>query len=258
MTSEALPDYHRFEFTAPVDKRYGISHNVYHKGEGSPVVIIQELPGIGPETLQLADSLVESGHSVYLPHLFGPLGEVNLAGNLARVFCMQKEFALFSANKTSPITIWLKALCAKVRSDLSAKGVGVIGMCLTGNFAISLIADDNVLAAVAAQPSMPLHKQSGLHMSAEDVESIKLALDEKGPMLAYRFEKDRLCTRKKFTALDETFNRNDAGKKCKRIKCGEMPGSGHSVFTLDFVDKKGHPTYKALQEVKNYFNQALN
>lgn len=258
MTLEALPDYKQFEFTAPVDKRYGISHDIYHKGEGSPIILIQELPGIGPQTLVLADTLIAAGHTVYLPHLFGPLGKINLTGNVARVFCMQKEFSLFSANKTSPITIWLKALCRKVRTEHDATGVGVIGMCLTGNFALSLIADENVLAAVAAQPSMPLQKPGGLHMSADDIDDIKLALDEKGPMLAYRFEKDRLCSKKKFEAIDQTFNRTDAGKKCRRIKCSEIPGKGHSVFTLDFVDNKGHPTYKALQEVKNYFNEKLN
>jgi hypothetical protein len=38
--------------------------------------------------------------------------------------------------KTSPIVDWLKALCQKIKPIATQKGVGVIGMSLTGNIAI--------------------------------------------------------------------------------------------------------------------------
>ena len=59
-------------------------------------MIIQELPGIGPETLRLADEFVAAGFTVVLPHLFGPLGKTDLAGNMLRVLCMRREFRLFA------------------------------------------------------------------------------------------------------------------------------------------------------------------
>ena len=35
------------------------------------------------------------------------------------------------------------------------------------------------------------------------------------------------------------------------------PGKGHSVLTLDFVNKNGHPTREALNDILAYFSQQL-
>jgi dienelactone hydrolase len=126
----------------------------------------RRLPGIGPETLRLADKLVSAGYRVVLPHLFGPLGRTSPA-NIVRVFCMRREFAVFARNDSSPIVDWLRALCRDVRSSAKVRGVGVIGMCLTGNFALTLMGDESVLAAVAAQPSLPFAAQSSLHIRGQ-------------------------------------------------------------------------------------------
>jgi len=239
-------------FTAPLADGTPVSHDVYSKGEGPAcVVIIQELPGIGPETISLANTFVEQGFRVVLPHLFGPLGKIAIGGNTLRVFCMRKEFSLFTANKSSPIVDWLRALCQDLKTHQGASGVGVIGMCLTGNFAISLMADDSVLAGVASQPSMPLFKQDELHMSADDVAAARDGLDQKGPMMALRFNGDPMCTGKKFAAISNAFN-DDA----ERIKLVELPGKGHSVLTLDLI-KGGEPAQQALQDVLGYFTERL-
>jgi len=247
-----MADYQKEVFAAPVASGLVVSHDVYTKGEGPVVVIIQELPGIGPETLSLAEAFNSRGFTVVMPHLFGPLGKTSLAGNLARVFCMRREFTLFSKNRSSPIVDWLKALCRNQRDKHGCDGVGVIGMCLTGNFAISLMADASVLAAVASQPSMPVHDQTQIHMSTADVEVVAQRLDAVGPMLAYRMEGDKICRAEKFVALDHAFNRGS-----ERIRLRTLPGKGHSVFTLDFVDEEGHPTRKALGEMLEYFGQRL-
>jgi dienelactone hydrolase len=252
MTTPSISHFIKTEFTATVFTGHTITHDVYKLGAGKPIVIIQELPGIGIETLRLAELFVEQGFEVYLPHLFGPLGKTNVVGNLARVFCLRKEFHLFQKNKTSPIVDWLKALCQKIKTDTGAPGVGTIGMCLTGNFAISLMADDSVLAAVSSQPSMPLGSQSDLHMSDADVEAIKHRIDNVAPVYAYRFEKDSMCTAKKFDAVEQAFN-NDA----HRVNLRTLPGKGHSVLTLDFVDEKNHPTRQALDEIFAYFTKEL-
>lgn len=250
-----IAEYQKDIFTAPVSGGVKVSHDIYSRGSGAPIILIQELPGIGKETLRLADKLIDAGFEIILPHLFGPLEKVSFGGNFIRVFCMRKELNLFTSNKSSPIVDWLKALCRDIRSTRDAEGVGVIGMCLTGNFAISLIGDDSVLAAVASQPASPLFgRRAALHMTPDEIEIVKKRLAKVGPMQAYKFEKDPLVPQSKFQCIHDTFNADST----ERIKLTTLPGKGHSVLALDFVDEEGHPTQTALNEVIRYFHQKLN
>ena len=251
MPATQIDQYQQYPFAAEANG-HDIEHDIYHRGEGPPVVLIQELPGIGQETLHLADRFVEAGFSVYLPHLFGPIGKISMVGNMARVFCLRREFTVFSSGKSSPIVDWLRALCRKVCADTGKPGVGVIGMCLTGNFAISLMGDESVLAAVASQPSMPFHSQDALHMSADEIASTRQRIDDTAPMLAFRFAGDPMCTAKKFASIGRQFNDGQ-----ERIALKTLPGKGHSVLTLDFVNEDGHPTREALATVLDYFGRQL-
>ena len=249
-----LDGFTKWEFGARTSNGDPILHDIYERGDGPPVLLVQELPGIGPSTLTLADNLAHAGFKVVLPHLFGPLGEISMLGNMARVFCLRKEFTLFSKNSSSPIVDWLKALCQRVRERDGVEGVGVIGMCLTGNFAISLMADDAVLAGVASQPSMPLfsnHRE--LHMSQQEIDGARDKLDDVGPMLAYRFAGDKICKAEKFESLQRVFNDDN-----ERIRLKTLDGPGHSVLTLDFVAGDGSPTQAALDEVVAYFHERLD
>ena len=245
--------YEKSRFEASTSEGRSISHDIYRRGSGAPVILIQELPGIGQQTLALADELVDAGFEVVMPHLFGPLGKTSIGGNLVRVMCMRKEFRLFSSNRSSPIADWLRLLCRQIKDERGVQGVGVIGMCLTGNFAITLIGDDSVLAAVASQPAMPFHKQSELHMSPEEIQTSRDALDSKGPMRVLRFEGDPMCTSEKSECIHRAFN-DDGNTRVQEIT---LPGKGHSVLTLDFVDEAGHPTREALDNVVNYFQHQL-
>ncbi len=252
-TPVQIADYKKISFSAPIRTGQTLHHDVYIRGAGSKVlVLIQELPGIGQETLALADQFVDQGYIVYLPHLFGPLGKTSMVGNTVRVLCMRKEFSLFSANASSPIVDWLKALCIKVKADNGVKGVATIGMCLTGTFALALMADDSVLASYASQPALPIFNQKGLHLSEEEIDRIKLKLDDLEPMHCARFKKDKLCTKAKFEAIDLHFNQDK-----QRVKLHEIPGKGHSVFTLDFDKGNGQPQ-AILQEVMAYFDRSLS
>ena len=248
-----IADYRKRTFSATAAGGHRITHHVYSRGQGKVVVIIQELPGIGPETLALADKFAERGYHVVLPHLFGPLERKATLPNLFRVFCMRKEFSLFAANRSSPIVDWLKALCRSVRDEQGVRGVAVIGMCLTGNFAISLMADEAVLAGFASHPTLPFFKAGALHLSPEEINAVKSKLDEVGPMHCGRFQGDIVCSAKKFEAIDRRFN--TGGRE--RIILHTLPGNGHSILTVDFVDEAGHPTEKALEEVMAYFDGAL-
>ncbi len=248
-----IPDFKKYSFSALTSVGKEVTHDVYEKGEGPVVLIIQELPGIGQETLRLAALFLEKGFRVVMPHLFGPLGKTNMAGNLVKVMCMYKEFHIFSSNKTSPIVNWLRALCQHLVKENNSKGVGVIGMCLTGNFAISLMVDESVMAAVASQPSLPVQKGSALHMSEDEIQIIKSRLDQHGPMKAFRFEGDGLCPARRFKALQETFNSDEQ----ERIQLRVLPGKGHSVLTIHFNAEDGHPTKEALEEIFDYFGEKL-
>lgn len=251
--SNAMEEYAVRRFEAPLRSGARVERDVYERGEGSPVVLMQELPGVGPETLRLADHLVEAGHRVVIPHLFGPLGRLSMVGNTARIFCMRRELSLFARRESSPMVDWLRALCRDVRDKSDARGVGVIGMCLTGNFAITLMGEESVLAAVASQPAMPFLSQPSLHMNAEETEAVRAGLDAAGPMYAFRFDRDPLCTHKKFEAIAGALNDPDH----ERVRMVVLPGKGHSVLTLDFVDEAGHPTREALDSVLSYFGERL-
>ncbi|MFC3616247.1 dienelactone hydrolase family protein [Lutimaribacter marinistellae] len=220
------PAHSSFRFSAPLSTGAQASHEVHFSGSGPPILILQELPGIGPQTLELAARLNRAGFSTYLPHLFGPFGREAIAANALRLFCVRREFHLFRRGGQSPVAAWIAALVAEIDSRAGGQGVGVIGMCLTGSFALPLMAEDAVQAAVASQPSLPLLGGSHLHMSAAEITAAKHAMDRKGPALAIRFRDDRLSTRAHMRAVEAAFG--DA------VQVVEYPGRGHSLLTLDF------------------------
>ncbi len=247
--------YHKETFSHEMRNGHTATHDIYSIGDGDKVVIIiQELPGIGQETLALSDRFAERGYKVILPHLFGPLGKVATGVNFINVLCMRKEFSVFAKNRTSPIVDYLSGLCSFMKQKYEVPGVAVIGMCLTGNFAISLMANEDVLAGYASQPSLGIFSQKSLHMSDSEIETIKNNIDIVGPMHCGSFEGDKLCSPTKIKLLAETFNRDDK----ERIIFHTLPGDGHSVLTLDFVDEDGHPTKQTLYEILDYFDGQLN
>jgi hypothetical protein len=48
-----------------------------------------------------------------------------------------KEFAAFALNKERPVTRYLRALARDLNAKTPGKGVGVIGQCFTGGFALA-------------------------------------------------------------------------------------------------------------------------
>ena len=252
-TITQIDAYQKDSFTSTLRNGKTVTHDIYTQGEGSKILIlIQELPGIGQETLALADRFVAEGYTVILPHLFGKIGKTSFLGNSIKVLCMRKEFRTLARNHSSPIVDFLSDLCTAMKEKHQVSGVAVIGMCLTGNFAISLMANEAVLAGFASQPSLPF-KRKGLHMNAQEVEAVKNRLDQIGPMHCGRFEGDGLCPASRFDLYKKTFNTDR-----ERIILHELPGKGHSILTLDFVDEDGHPTKEALKDVITYFNSQLN
>jgi len=224
-----------------------ISHTIYAKGEGPPIVILQELPGIGVETFALADRLIAAGFKVYLPHLFGELGKTlkSKLANAGRLWCIRREFQAFRVGTQSEIAAWLRALCAEVEKRDGGARIGVIGMCLTGSFAIPLMAEDAVAGAVASQPALPIiFRKDQLPMSSCDVKRARKKMEEKGPALAMRYKSDKLSTEKHINALEDAFGNTLVVERYCNPKGVE--GALHSLLTVDFSEE-------AYARVEEYF-----
>ena len=232
-----------YRFTAPLGAGGETTHAVYVKGDGPPILILQELPGIGPETHALADRLIAAGFSVYLPHLLGRLGKANrltTLANTARLLCIRREFSIFLHGRQSPIATWLRALCADISLRSGGQRIGVIGMCLTGSFAIPLMAEDAVKGAVASQPALPIRHRDKLHMSECDVNAACAAMAAKGPALAMRYEDDKIASRAHMRTLESAF--------AEQLQVREFPGNAHSLLTLDFSEA-------AFAAMQDYFSE---
>lgn len=225
-----------FSFTGPLAGGRDATHDVHVAGDGPPILILQELPGIGPETLALAQKLNNNGFTVYLPHLFGTFGKITMKRNLLRMLCIRREFNIFLKGKQSPVAAWMGALASHIREREGSEGVGVIGMCLTGSFALSLMAEDAVVGGVASQPALPVRGHEHLHMSEADVANARAGMEAKGTGLAMRYSCDKLSTRTHLRALEQAFG--------ELLETETYAGDGHSLLTLDFHD----PAYDRMHD----------
>ena len=224
-----MQGFEKFPFEGPLLPSQSRSFDVYVKGQGKPILLLQELPGIDASTIALVDRLNLAGYRVYLPHFLGKIGKNRPTMNgLYMVFCMRKEFNAFSQFKLSPIANWMRALCKNIRTMEKSSGVGVIGMCLTGNFAMALMADEAVIAGISCQPSLPHKKDVGLHMSPKETADARQGMKDKGGVLVMSYDQDVLCPLTRIKEIDSTF------KPFVQIKT--FKGEGHSTLTSDGAD----------------------
>jgi dienelactone hydrolase len=257
-----LVDFQETQFT-----HQGTTRNVYRKGTGPGVLIMHEIPGITPSVANFARRVEAEGFTVFMPHLFGtperPLSFGYAAGQLLRA-CISKEFSVWAANQASPITEWLRALGRQMHQELRGKGIGALGMCLTGNFALALMIDPFLMAPVLSQPSLPFSvgkkRAAGLHLSPESLVTIKRRIQEENvKVIGLRFTNDPLCRASRFETL-----RRELGDGFEGIEIDSSRGNphhiswkAHSVVTNDLVDQEGHPTRTALDRVLQFFQERL-
>lgn len=246
----------------------GATRKVFRAGRGPGVVIMHEIPGITPEVARFARRVVDDGFSVFLPQLFGEVGRGNgvpySPAQMVRA-CISREFSLLAAREASPVTEWLRALCRHAHVELGGKGVGAIGMCLTGNFALALMVDPSVMAPVLSQPSLPLpvdrERRAALHVSDRDLAEVKRRVAEEGAcVLGLRFKRDPLVPAERFETLRRELG---AGFECIEIDNARgnphgIPIYAHSVVTSHLVDEAGHPTRAALERVLGFFHERLD
>jgi dienelactone hydrolase len=203
---------------------------------------------------------------VYLPHLFGtpgkPLTPGYAVGQMARA-CVSREFHVLASRESSPITDWLRALCRHAHAECGGPGVGAIGMCLTGNFALALMVDECVMAPVLSQPSLPFplgaERRRALHLSDADLATVRERAAKGCGVLGLRFTGDPLVPAERFERL-----RSELGEGFEAVEIDSRPGNAHgigrtahSVVTTDLVDEEGHPTKEALDRVMSLFRTRL-
>ncbi|MFJ3788519.1 dienelactone hydrolase family protein [Kitasatospora sp. NPDC090091] len=247
----------------------GVDKTVYVAGSGPAVVLMPEMPGISPDVARFARWVRDAGFSVYLPSLFGVDGAYPRAeegGSIARRACVSAEFRAFAGGGTSPVVAWLRGLARLAHAECGGPGVGAVGLCFTGNFALTMALEPAVVAPVVNHPSLPLDDPGGLEISDEDAAAVAERVTRDGlKVLAYRFDDDRWCTGRRFAAyralLGDAFDGRvlDAGSANTAPPpfFRDVVGCAHSVVTAHLVDQDGHPTVQARDEIIAFLAERL-
>lgn len=249
----------------------GVERDVYYRGEGPGIVLMHEIPGITPAVSAAARRIADAGFRVAMADLFGtvdkPFSQSYSVQQIARA-CVSKEFHVLARNGSSPVTEWLRALARDLDQEIrtagiEAEGVGCVGMCLTGNFGLALAVDPWVRAPVLSQPSLPFgvtrkHREA-LHLSSDDLVTLKRRAEEGLEVLGLRFTHDPLCPAARFRTLER-----ELGEAFIPFEIDSGPNnphgfarSAHSVLALDFIDEEGNPTHEALDTMLAFFDRHL-
>lgn len=255
------------DFTASTFTFDGKARQVYRGGEGTAVIVMAEIPGITPLVADFARRVIERGHTVYLPHLFGdPGGEMTVASGMRSMVpsCVSREFKAFALRTTPPAIDWLRALARQAHADCGGPGVGAVGMCFTGGFALAMATEPAMLAPVLSQPSLPvaLGKARAADLGCSDRDLLVVTervRDDDLCVLGLRFTGDRLVPDERFANL-----RRQLGDSFIGVEIDSSPGNpwghrrlAHSVLTEDLIDEPGQPTHDALLKVLDFLDERL-
>jgi dienelactone hydrolase len=258
---DRLADFTSFPFA-----HAGRERAVYRKGTGPAVVVMHEVPGISAEVARFARKVVDAGFTVFMPHLFGVLGKktnpVNRMGELAKL-CISREWHVLAEQRSSPVADWLRALARHVHEEIGGRGVGAVGMCVTGNFALTMTLDPWVVAPVLAHPSFPLpvtaRKAAAVHATPETLENARRRIREEGlKVLGVRFTGDVLfCRAARFETLRRELGEGFEGIEVVGASSRLNAEPPHSVLTIGLVDKEGEPTREAVDRVIGFLAERL-
>ena len=227
---------------------------------------MHEVPGISAEVARFARKVVDAGFTVFMPHLFGPVGvkttEFNRLSQLAKL-CISREFHVLAENRSSPIAEWLRALARHAFDQIGGRGVGAVGMCVTGNFALTLTLDPWVVAPVMAHPSLPLPltraKAAAVHATPETLAHARRRInDEELKVLGLRFQGDVLfCRAARFETLRRELGDGFEGLELPSTTAKPHAEPPHSVLTIGLIDREGEPTRAAVERVLSFLSERL-
>jgi len=227
----------------------GVTHPTYRKGSGPGVIVIHEIPGLTPEVIAFAEEVVAAGFTVVLPHLFGtperPMSPAYI-GKVLPKLCVSREFTTMATGQTSPIAVWLRSLARSLHGELGGPGVGALGMCFTGGFALAMMVDTSVVAPVLAQPSLPFavgrKRGADLNLSPADLADVRARAAGGCQVLGLRY-RDDMTVGTRFDTLTE-----EIGDAFIRV---EFDGKGHSTLTE-------HRQQEGVDRVLAFFGEKLH
>lgn len=262
MPTDALRDFAREPFSSG-----GITHDIYRYGAGPAVIVISEIPGITPKVAAFAKRVADQGLTAVMPHLFGTPGKDVSAGyaldTLVKL-CVSREFSGLAMGRSAPVIDWLRALARAEHERCGGPGVGAVGMCYTGGFALAMAVDDAVLAPVLSQPSLPFPinaaRKRDIQLSPSDWERVQARTRDEGLcVIGLRFSGDMMSPPERFQALKEKLG--DAFIAVELDSSAGNPHghpkSAHSVLTEHLQDEEGTPTRAALDQVLDFFRSRL-
>jgi dienelactone hydrolase len=227
MSTDVLAGWQKGSFTAA-----GFTRDTYRRGTGPGVLVVHEVPGITPKVTQFANEVVDAGFTVVMPSLVGTPGKEFSNGyamsSLTKV-CISKEFSALAMNKTSPIIGFLRALGRNLHQEVGGKGIGALGMCFSGGFALGMMIDDHMVAPVLSQPSMPFpigkKRSTSLHLSPDDERAVQERATSGCEVLGLRYTGDKLVG-DRFATLRDLI-----GDKFVAVELPSSKKSDHSVLT---------------------------
>lgn len=268
MAEDDLSDFERTTF-----EHDGKVRAVFRGGTGPAVIVIAEMPGITPKVAGFARNVASIGCTAVMPHLFGEPGrDPNAGGRLATMryalsslvpACVSREFTTWATDRTSPVVAWLRALAGAEHERCGGPGVGAVGMCFTGGFALAMAAHPSLVAPVLSQPSMPMpvrkSQRRSIDCSPADLATVKQRCDAEGlQILGLRFARDKLSPPERFDRLrrelGDAFVAVELDDACANPDAAMKP---HSVLTEHLIDEPGQPTRAALDQVLELFRSRL-
>ncbi|MFD7098048.1 dienelactone hydrolase family protein [Streptomyces xanthophaeus] len=270
-----MADHDLTGFTQDTFTHQGASRRLLRRGTGPAVIVMAEIPGITPKVLEFAARVADAGCTAVLPVLFGTPGRdahptahgwpasVRYTSSTLWQVCVSREFTLLATGRSSRVVHWLRALAAAEHERCGGPGVGAVGMCLTGGFALAMATDERLLAPVLSQPSLPLactrSRAGAIDISPSDLAAVRLRCERDGlQVMGLRFKGDRLSPRDRFAHL-----RRELGEAFVAVELddGSAAPEGvlppHSVLTEHLVDEPGQPTRQALDSVLDLFRTRL-
>ncbi len=270
MADDILADFQRDSFT-----HEGTTRTTYRSGEGPAVIVIAEMPGITPKVASFARRVADLGCTAVMPHLFGTPGldptpptRSRLQGAGAMVSsmvpaCISREFTVLATGRTSPVVDWLRALAAHEHDRCGGPGVGAVGMCFTGGYALAMAADDRLLVPVLSQPSMPLgissRQRRSIDIDEADLARVRHRCAHDGlQVIGLRFRSDRLVPGERFDFLREQLGDSFIGIELSDGDANpDAVMAPHSVLTEHLIDEPGEATHEALQTVLEHLRRRL-
>jgi dienelactone hydrolase len=179
--------------------------------------------------------------------------------SMLSAICIHREFNVWFTGKSSPIVEWLRALARRAHAECGGRGVGAIGMCFTGGFALAMMTESSVVAPVLSQPSLPaaaISKKSaaGIDAAPKEVACARRRFENENlSMIGLRFKSDRSVPDARFETYRREFGNKFEAIELEGADAAPADRPPHSVLTIHM--REDGPTKAAEQRVIAFFKE---